>query len=301
MHLDIKFTRQSLFFVITLALLTVGFLAYMVSGAKKVLPLPTQRELLKTNNTAATSTLISPDTDRDGLLDWEETLWKTDPTQADTDKDGTSDSQEVAERRDPTKPAPGDALSGIRKDTGTPTSLGAEPKTPPKPLSLPSEPVLPPAQPVLPVPTPVQTTNPLYVFGNALGKAIIEGGDNELDMAIWNKAVGKTKMTRDILNGFASLAQKYKSLAQTIDKIETPNTATEVRNNLHTAYEKYTDAIFTLSKTAEDAYLGATEMTAYSEATLALARAFVTISDLFYKERIGFSPSEPGNIFMFPR
>ena len=41
------------------------------------------------------------DTDGDGLKDWEETLWKTNPNKADTDGDGTSDGEEVRLGRNP--------------------------------------------------------------------------------------------------------------------------------------------------------------------------------------------------------
>ncbi len=40
--------------------------------------------------------IIIKDTDGDGVLDWEETLWGTDPLKKDTNDDGTSDSVEIA-------------------------------------------------------------------------------------------------------------------------------------------------------------------------------------------------------------
>jgi hypothetical protein len=43
------------------------------------------------------------DSDTDGLKDWEEALWKTDPKKADTDDDGTSDGDEAKANRDPLK------------------------------------------------------------------------------------------------------------------------------------------------------------------------------------------------------
>ncbi|MDP2593111.1 MAG: hypothetical protein Q8P52_00460 [bacterium] len=54
---------------------------------------------------------VTSDSDNDGLKDWEEELWGTDPFNPDTDGDGTSDGDEIREGRDPTKPAPGDELS----------------------------------------------------------------------------------------------------------------------------------------------------------------------------------------------
>ena len=46
---------------------------------------------------------MTVDSDNDGLKDWEEALYKTDPKKADTDGDGTSDGEEVRLNRDPLK------------------------------------------------------------------------------------------------------------------------------------------------------------------------------------------------------
>lgn len=65
------------------------------------------------------------DTDGDGLKDWEEVLFRTDPQNPDTDGDGTPDGREVAENRDPLKPGPNDALAST-----TPIEItGKEPDT----------------------------------------------------------------------------------------------------------------------------------------------------------------------------
>ncbi|MDP3996574.1 MAG: hypothetical protein Q8P86_02680 [bacterium] len=53
---------------------------------------------------------LSKDSDNDGLKDWEEELWGTDPFNPDTDKDGTSDFDEVRDGRDPTKAGPNDKM-----------------------------------------------------------------------------------------------------------------------------------------------------------------------------------------------
>ncbi len=50
------------------------------------------------------------DSDNDGLKDWEEALWKTDPQNPDSDGDGTPDGEEVAEGRNPAVPGPNDSL-----------------------------------------------------------------------------------------------------------------------------------------------------------------------------------------------
>lgn len=58
-----------------------------------------------------TTSQLDADTDGDGLKDWEELLWKTDPNKADTDGDGTPDGEEIKLGRDPLKPGPNDKIS----------------------------------------------------------------------------------------------------------------------------------------------------------------------------------------------
>jgi len=52
----------------------------------------------------ASSSLVNIDSDSDGLPDWKESLYGTDPQKSDTDSDGTSDFDEIALNRDPLKP-----------------------------------------------------------------------------------------------------------------------------------------------------------------------------------------------------
>lgn len=56
------------------------------------------------------------DTDSDGLPDWEEALWKTDPKKSDTDGDGTTDGEEIKLNRDP-------LIANTAKPGQTPTDL----------------------------------------------------------------------------------------------------------------------------------------------------------------------------------
>jgi len=53
----------------------------------------------------------TPDSDSDGLKDWEERLWGTDPNNQDTDNDGTTDGEEIKLGRDPLNPGPDDYVS----------------------------------------------------------------------------------------------------------------------------------------------------------------------------------------------
>ncbi|MEK7180682.1 MAG: hypothetical protein AAB706_04350, partial [Patescibacteria group bacterium] len=53
----------------------------------------------------------------DGLKDWEEVLWKTDPKNLDTDEDGTQDGEEVSLGRNPLVPGPKDLLPKVNTPT----------------------------------------------------------------------------------------------------------------------------------------------------------------------------------------
>jgi len=54
---------------------------------------------------------LSVDSDNDGLKDWEEIIYRTDPKNSDTDGDGTNDGDEIQKNRDPLVQGPDDSLA----------------------------------------------------------------------------------------------------------------------------------------------------------------------------------------------
>jgi hypothetical protein len=78
---------------------------------------PAQKISVNQNSIVATSSLdliknaTEIDSDKDGLKDWEESLWKTDLMKVDTDSDGTTDGEEVRLGRNPKLKAPNDKLA----------------------------------------------------------------------------------------------------------------------------------------------------------------------------------------------
>lgn len=59
------------------------------------------------------SLFAAKDTDGDGLKDWEEVLWHTDPENVDTDGDGAKDNDEILAKRDPAKAGPNDRIDAL--------------------------------------------------------------------------------------------------------------------------------------------------------------------------------------------
>ena len=63
-----------------------------------------------TETRALNQGLTQIDSDSDGLYDWEEQLWGSDPKRKDTDSDGTTDGDEVTSGRNPTISGPDDTV-----------------------------------------------------------------------------------------------------------------------------------------------------------------------------------------------
>ena len=70
------------------------FLLKMPASKETVSPESANRGLSYSGNIAI-GDLVTKDTDLDGVLDWEESLWGTDPTKKDSNDDGTADGVEI--------------------------------------------------------------------------------------------------------------------------------------------------------------------------------------------------------------
>ena len=92
----------------------------------------------KTPSAAAAKAAIIPpvaatvqqdvDTDHDGLPDWEEAVYGTDPNNPDTDGDGVSDGEEVRTGHNPLKKGPDDILYTLSLGNATSTNIDDEKK-----------------------------------------------------------------------------------------------------------------------------------------------------------------------------
>lgn len=83
-----------------------AFLVFRFSSTPSV-PLA----LAPTVRSVSSPTLPETDTDRDGLPDWEEALWKSNPVLDDSDNDGTPDGEEVRKNRNPAIAGPNDLIT----------------------------------------------------------------------------------------------------------------------------------------------------------------------------------------------
>lgn len=291
----------------------VGVLALLAAAVWMFSPEGRQRQETARSNGSATSTerrFINAqfDADNDGLPDFEEALWGTDPRNADTDGDGTSDGEEVALRRNPKKAGPEDLLDVpivIERTEKTVAAQNAHAA-----WNIQSDPLsaLGASQSAKSVssqitePKKPQSEDPLYAFGNAVGEPILAASsDQKAELAFWNSAAGKTKINANLALGFAKLAEKYEGIAATISSVVPPPKGASAHASLVSAYKNYAKAIRLIAETPMDSYMSAESLIAYSDATLSLGRAFVEVSNLLYREGVRFDSRSPGAVFMFPR
>lgn len=83
--------------IIALVLLAKQFIHRDTTGAIKL----GSKSVNPVENSSLVSinTIVESDRDNDGVADWEESLWGTDPNKTDTDSDGISDAEEIAAKK----------------------------------------------------------------------------------------------------------------------------------------------------------------------------------------------------------
>ena len=87
-----------------------------------------QKETISQKGGLTQITEAQLDSDNDGLKDWEEKLWGTDPNNPDTDGDGVKDGEELKQGRDPLKPGPDDKLAQFQSLPKEPEPTFSSPK-----------------------------------------------------------------------------------------------------------------------------------------------------------------------------
>lgn len=102
--------KKSLLIAILIGSTLIFGTLYYVSSLNKKQVTPALDETLQAATLQALGE-VGTDADADGLSDWEERLWGTDPTKPDTDSDGTNDGEETKNKRDPTKKGPNDQVA----------------------------------------------------------------------------------------------------------------------------------------------------------------------------------------------
>ena len=94
-----------------LAIAVLGFLALKPNRSNYENAPSASVTNLNKDTKIALNNITRRDNDNDGLKDWEEGLWRTDPNNPDTDGDGTNDGDEARDGRNPLTAGPDDYLA----------------------------------------------------------------------------------------------------------------------------------------------------------------------------------------------
>ena len=104
MNINLRNKKLLVFFAIVL----VFFLMFFAFNKYKNSKLNYVSSIKNSSSQEIAEKIILKDSDNDGLKDWEEVLWKTDPNNPDSDGDGMNDNEEVLSERDPLVEGVGD-------------------------------------------------------------------------------------------------------------------------------------------------------------------------------------------------
>lgn len=299
----------------------VILIAVALIGATLIIQRGMSRGSLATNGEQNTS--IDTDTDGDGLKDWEEGLWKTDPNKADTDGDGTNDSDEIREGRDPVKAGPDDLLPGTAElnrifSNSTSTASATLAKelllryTAAKQAGVPFDQEIANSiiesslgsadlQPNIKVyslsdiKTNRSTGSPAFkTYGNRLASAITLNSpykvENEyviVTRAIYTDNAKELEKLSPIIKG-------YKQILAAVLTIDVPAAAAPSHLEFVNSISAITTSLESLQKMFDDPARGAAAYVTYTESAKRLTASFLAIKNMLIEQKVSFQQSENG-------
>lgn len=262
------------------------------------------------------------DTDGDGLKDWEEMLWKTDPHNPDTDGDGTPDGQEVAENRDPTIAGPDDALPEPVPDTSQTTPNASPTKTNSltqqvlqnylllqrsggaserEVQNLISQSASSIFEPQVTLYTrndiSVSTNNSeesLRAYTNAVGQVFANNryGSSDPETKIIKEAILAADSTR--LKELGPVIEIYENIKQNLLDIEAPEAVVGVHLDFLNNFSRITKALHETTFFFEDPVRGLGGIGAYQESALDIGKTIRTLKIMLVERDIVFTSKEAG-------
>jgi len=314
--------NRSVIFAIIIGLAVVGLaFFYTLEKTREKNSIAPTSELKKVANF-----INEQDSDNDGLLDWEEALWGTDPKNPDSDGDGTLDGEEIATNRNPIIAGPDDTLSQevietvINRNSNEPQTetdkfsrdlfaryLSFKQGTAPldeasKQIVINSvlaenqneEKITLHSAGELNLTTDISTTS-LRTYGNSLGVAIIGSTPKNLknELAVVEKALTTGEETD--LADLDPIIKGYTDLIEASLEIKVPKSAID----LHLGYLNSLEEILALQKGMKlaltDPIRALTAINSYPTAVDKLSGSLDLFGILFASNKVSFSPTEPGS------
>ncbi len=308
-----------------LALACIVF-AYFYAGSspKK----PKENTLTVVPNTAQEK-ILSIDTDNDGLKDWEETVWSTDPKNPDTDSDNTKDGDEIHAGRNPLIKGPNDSLkdSAYSSFPGKSTTGTSTPETPEdrlgkelfteylrykqsgreitpeiqaelvtKTLSSANQYTLAPSTTYSEknITVVADTTSNFYDYGNEVGAAFkantYSGHDTEL--TLMESAINSGNESD--LKKIDEIIPLYKNIVARLLKVKTPKSLSTLHVQLINDYNSVISADESIKKVLSDPLSGFVGLQSYLETASDLSSTHTAIRQKLDSMGITYNATESG-------
>lgn len=264
---------------------------------------------------------IDPDSDDDGLQDWEEDLYGTNKAVSDTDNDGTSDGDEVAQGRDPLTPGPDDYLGGV--DVVSPQLSEAEILEAQREFL--NDYLLEAAGEIQEVTITsliegydkeafraryaisdlntiaIASSTEIRAYGNTLALTFEKYGNTnripEDEFEIFERALDSRNQSD--LSKLILIAELYEALADEMRVMEVPFGVAEHHLMFVNGYDIFARALRAMANFFEDPVQGGGAYQAYLVQSAAIRAAFLHTADYFAGYDILFNEDEPGRLFLY--
>ena len=275
---------------------------------------------------ASSTTITDRDSDADGLPDWEEHLYNSDPLKFDTDGDGTPDGEEVREGRDPSKAntagasSPPNDMLAVAQDPHFATSstdiLGIKKEFFAKYLALDAQEIRQTTYKDLLKNFDVKKVTPrnqmvdlnissdnsaeaLHAYGNAFGLLIQKytKRTHRTEQEILASAL-KASSTQ-ILKELQLPAIDYRNFSADLKKLQTPTSVAQWHLEIVNGYERMYLGLLSMQSLFLDPVVGAGGYEAYTKGKTDVTEGYANIIITFNREKIVFTRDESGAPFYF--
>jgi hypothetical protein len=263
---------------------------------------------------------LEKDDDQDGLKNWEETLYKSDPLDPDTDKDGMRDGDEAVAGRDPLSKSVADASATATipvytatdrlsqellreytkaKQSGKEITTDLSDRIAEEILAKDYDSSLPTAYTINDIKISADTSiSGLRSYGNALGTILSAppaGTRNELE--IFQKIASEPVETYK--SELLALQKRYIAMRTKLLALPSPRETAFAQADIATALTIFIESIDGALALDTDPVGSLGKISRYQDGLSALDLPFKELSAVMKKRGISFTPSESGYILMF--
>ncbi len=275
-----------LFAVIALALFGLWYLGDKALGER--VPI--------TASTTASARTNQPDTDGDGLRDWEEKLWGTNKSNPDTDSDGMSDGEEVTSETDPRVPGPQPLTLDVDKSRALIHKLNYGHKVPilsPDPSDLSTSNNI-----TISSLNTVNTSdlNNLRQYGLAVAQTLFPLASGTMSTAASTTLSMVEHKRYEGAPGLVSLSALLRTIASTLIEMPVPSSAAELHTALAGDLLKLGELSSYMAKAETEPILALSSAQEFEKARTVLAKDVDNFNQYFRDRQILFNQFESAKI-----